>query len=129
MFYDTRQKKSKLLSCVIHIIIRNYVCIDYLGSERNFLSELRLGSGGSYKHANKNYDNVLGIGIPYLLMNFMSCHGFLKNKDSVVILKCPNRIFEYYLSKGFIHLDCNKINLEKLPSEVKDRIVAEVTYN
>ena len=62
-------------------------------------------------------------------MNLMSCHVFLKKKGSVVIIKCPNRIFEYYLSKGFINFDCNKINLEKLPSEVKDRIYAEVTDN
>ena len=60
-------------------------------------------------------------------MNLMSCHVFLKNKDSVVILKCPNRISEYYSSKGFIHFDCNKRNLEKIPSEVKDRIYKEVT--
>ena len=50
IFYETRQKKTKkflkLLSCVIYTIISNYVCIDYLGSERKKLSELRLGSGG-----------------------------------------------------------------------------------
>ena len=62
-------------------------------------------------------------------MNFMSCRGFLKNKDSVVILKCPNRIFEYYLSKVFINFDCNKRYLEKLPYEVKDIIYVEVTDN
>ena len=69
----------------------------------------------------------MGIEIPDLFLDFMSCHGFMKNKDSVVLLKFPKRIFEYYLSKGFIHLDCDKINLEKLPYEVKYRIVAEVT--
>ena len=69
-------------------IIINYVCIDYLGSESKQLSEQCIGSGGRFKHVNKNYDKILGIGIPYLLMNLMSCHGFLKNKDSVVILKC-----------------------------------------
>ena len=55
---------------------------------------------------------------------FFSCHEFLKNKDYVVILKCPNRIFEYYLNKGFIIFIAIK-NLEKLPSEIKDRIGAE----
>ena len=61
-----------------------------------FLSVLRLGPGGCYKHFNKIYDNVLGIGIPDLLMNLMSCHGFSKNKYPVVILKfhkgCLNTI-------------------------------------
>ena len=71
----------------------------------------------------------MGIGIPGMLMNLMSCRGFWNNKYYVVILKCPNRMFEYYLSKGFIHFDCNKSNLEKLPSKVKERIYAEVTDN
>ena len=66
------------------------MCIDYLGSEI-FLSDLRLGVAGSYNHLGKKYDNVFGFGIPDLLMNLLSCHGFLKNNDSVVILKCPNR--------------------------------------
>ena len=58
-----------------------------------FLSVLRLGPGGCYKNFNKMYDNVLGIGISDLLINLMPCHDFLKNKDSVVILKCPNSMF------------------------------------
>ena len=52
MFYETRQKKTKrifkLLSCVIYTIIRNYVFIDYLGSDKKKLSELGLGSGGRF---------------------------------------------------------------------------------
>ena len=71
----------------------------------------------------------MGIGIPDLLMDLISCHVFLNNKDTVVILKFPKRMFEHYFSKGFTYFDCTKINLEKLPSEVKDRIYAEKTYN
>ena len=62
-------------------------------------------------------------------MNLMSCHGFLKNKDSSVILKCPKIIFEYYFSKGFTYFDCSIINLVKLPTEVKQIIHAEDTDN
>ena len=62
-------------------------------------------------------------------MNLMSCNEFLKKKDSVVILKFPKRMFEDYFSKGFTSFDCTKINLAKLPSEVKDRIYAEEKYN
>ena len=62
-------------------------------------------------------------------MNLMSCYGLLKNKDTVVILKCPKRIFEYYFSKGFTYFDWNIINLAKLPSEVKDRVHAEYIDN
>ena len=109
--------------------LSNYVCVYYLGSERETLIELLLGSGGSYKHVNKSYDNVLGIGNPDLLMYLMSCHGFLKKNDYVVILKCPNRMFEYYFNKGFIIFDCDKKYLERLSSEIKYIIGTEVTDN
>ena len=55
----------------------------------------------------------------------MSCHGFLKNKNPVVILKFPKRTLEYYLSKCFTLFECNTNNLEKLPNDLKDRICAE----
>ena len=69
----------------------------------------------------------MGIGSKDLLMNLMSCHWFLKNKDPFVILKFPKRMFEYYLSKVFTYFDCTIVNLEKLPSEVKERTYAEIT--
>ena len=97
MFYVTRKnskKAFKVLSCVIYKITSNYVCID-LACEYKFLSELPVGTGGGFKHGNKSYDRILGIGIPDLLMNLVSCHGFLKNKKSVVILKCPKSMLEY----------------------------------
>ena len=72
----------RVLSCVIYTIISKYVCIDNLGSEKSKLRDLRLGVSGRYKHLDKNYDNVLGFGIPYLLLNFLSCQGFSKNNES-----------------------------------------------
>ena len=71
----------------------------------------------------------MGIGIPNLLMNLISCHGFLKNKDPIIVLKAPKSIFEYYFSKGFTYFDCTIINLEKLPIEVKQIIHAKYTDN
>ena len=67
----------RVLCCVIYTIISKYVCIDYLGSEKSKLSGLRLGVTGRYKHIDKNYYNVLGFGIPDLLLNFLSFQGFL----------------------------------------------------
>ena len=96
---------------------------------RRKLSDLCLSPGGSYKHLNKKYNNVLQSGIPDLLMNLLSCHGFFKNSDSIVILKCPNSMFEYYFNKGFIIFYCDKKHLKRLPSEIKDRVGAEVTDN
>ena len=80
MFYETRKnpkKAFKVLTCVIYKIINKYVCIDYLACQSKQLSELPVGSGGGFKHRNKIYEKILGIGISDLLMNLMSCHGFL----------------------------------------------------
>ena len=83
-----------VLSCVIYTIISKYVCIDYSGSDKSKLMYLRLGVSGSYKHLDNNYGNVLGFGIQDLLLSLLSCQGFSKNNESVVILKCPHRMSE-----------------------------------
>ena len=60
----------RVLSCVIYKIISKYVCIDYLGYEKSKSGDLHLGVTGRYKHFDTDYDNVFGIGIPYLLLIF-----------------------------------------------------------
>ena len=65
-----------------------------LGSKKSKLSDLRLGGSGRYKIFDTDYDNVLGIGITDILLNLLSCHGFSKNSEYVVILKCPHRMSE-----------------------------------
>ena len=90
--------------CVIYTMIKNRICIDCVSSKKTKLSDLRLGVSGSYKHLGGKYDNILGFGIPYLLLNLLSCQGFLTNKYYVVILKLPNRIFECYFNQVFIFL-------------------------
>ena len=97
----------KVLSCILYKIIDRYVCIDYLGTETNKISELRLGCTLKTKHEGMDYDNLFGIGIPDILLNMLSCWGFLNNNGSIVILKCPNRMSEYYFIKGFIQLTCD----------------------
>ena len=104
----------RVLSCVIYTIIGKYVCIDYLGSDKSKLSDLHLTGTGRYKHYDTDYDHVLGTGIPDILLNFLSCHGFSKNNESVVILKCPNRMSEYYFNKGFVIFECDEENLKTI---------------
>ena len=113
-----------MLSCVIYAIISKYFCIDYLGSEKAKLSDLRTRVSSKYKRLDKNFDNVLGFGIPDLFLNLLSCRGFSNNNEYVVILKCPHRMSEYYFNKGFIIFDCDEVNLKILPSEVKYRVGA-----
>ena len=92
----------KVLSCVIYTIIDRYICIYYLGTEINKISKLKLGRSFKIRHEDKDYDNLFGIGIPDILLSMLSCHVFLKNNEYIVILKCPNRMSEYYFNKGFI---------------------------
>ena len=70
------RKLSRVLSCVIYTIIDKYICIDYLGSYKSKLSYLKIGCTGSSKHDGMDYNNLLGIGIPDLLLNLLSCRGF-----------------------------------------------------
>ena len=76
------------------------------------LSDINVGSGGGYKHGDDIFEEMLGIGVTDLLMNLMSCRGFLKNIHFVVILKFPKRILEYCFSKGLTILEYNDNNLE-----------------
>ena len=101
-------KMFKVLSCVIYTIIDRYVCIDYLGTEIKKISQLKLGRSLKIRHEDKDYDNLFGICIPDIFMNMLSCQGFLNNNDSIVILKCPNRMSQYYFNKGFIQLTCDE---------------------
>ena len=53
-----------------------------------------MGSVGSSKYGDKRFDRILGIGIPYLLMNLISCRGFLNNINYAVILNFPKGMLE-----------------------------------
>ena len=81
------------------------------------------------RHENKDYDNLFGIGIPDIFMNMLSCQGFLNSNASIVILKCPNRMSQYYFNKGFIQLTCDEDHLKRLHVKVKYRVGAEVKVN
>ena len=71
------------------------------------------------RHAERSFNIILGIGIPFLLMKLLSCHGFLIKINSVDILKCPKKMLEYYFTKVFSILEWNVNNLEIFLNEVK----------
>ena len=106
----------KVLSCVIYTIIDKYVCIDYLCTEKKRLIELKLGLTLKTKHEDQDYDNLFGIGIPDIFMNMFSCQGFINNNNSIVMLKCPNRMSQYYFNKVFTQLKCDEDHLKKIPN-------------
>ena len=80
MIYENRTtnptKMFRVLSCVLYYVIDNYVCIDYLCWHSKTLiviccDKMFVGTG---------YNESLGIGIPEMLLNLISCHGFTKKK-------------------------------------------------
>ena len=83
------------------------------------ISQLKLGISLKTKHEGIDYDNLFGIDIPDIFMNMLSCQGFINNNESIVILKFPNRMSQYYFNKGDIQLTCDEYHLKK-PKKVKE---------
>ena len=67
---------------------------------------------------------VFQIFIEYVVLSRI-----LNNNEYIVILKCPNRISEYYFIKEFIQLTCDEDHLKTLPVWVNDRVGAELKVN
>ena len=82
-----------------------------------------------YRHGKINFNRILGIVIPYLIMSLFSCHGFFEEHRFCCHKKNPKRMLEYYSSKIFSILECNTNNLAKIPNAAKQRIYAEETDN
>ena len=97
--------------------------------QKKKLSEINLGLSLKTKPEGMDFDNLFGIGIPDIFMNMLLCQGFINNNDSIVILKCPNRMSQYYFNKGFIQLPCDEDHLKKIPENFKERVGAVLEEN
>ena len=62
-----------------------------------------------------------GLGIPEILMNTMSYHGFVRYSISTVILTCSNVLVPYYLSRGFVKVKTEVVGVDNIPIIVKNR--------
>ena len=80
----TIRKVYRVLSCVVYTLIHNYVCIYYLSCQPKTLCGI--SKNPTFKE--KYFNLLLGIGIPELLLNLVSCHGFMLKSRSTVILNC-----------------------------------------
>ena len=85
----------KVIGYVVFTAIDHLICFDSLGLLQDKLS----------KHDNKfektRFTNFSGLGIPDILMNIISCHGFSKSSIITVIFTCRSSLVPYYLSKVF----------------------------
>ena len=80
MFYESKTKPPiklyRVLSCVLYYIIDNYVCIDYLCCQSKTINSIP--SDKIFEQA--SYNILLGIGIPEVPMDLLSCHVFMEKQ-------------------------------------------------
>ena len=74
-------KVFRVLSCVVYTFIYNYVCIDYLSFQSKILCNISRDT--TFKGITFNL--LLGVGVPEMLLNLVSCHGFMMKLNSTVI--------------------------------------------
>ena len=116
MFYENMNNMIfKLLSSVVYCIINNYGCADYLCCHKNKLHVANKG------FENTTYNDISGIGIPELLMNIISCRGFVNNTKSDAILSYRSKLVDYCLSKGFVIFENNSSALRNVPLHAKQK--------
>ena len=123
MFYESGGNNTKtvfmVFSCVLYYVTENYVCIEYLCCQYKKLSVIC----SDKMFTTTSYNKLPGIGIPEVLTNLISFHGFTI-KNSTFILLWRNRLVKIYLEKGFVILQHNSKHLSSVPNEEKQRIHA-----
>ena len=85
--------------------------------------------GNLSKHKNKfentKFNNSFGLGISDILMNIMSCHGFLKSSILTVTLTYCSDQVSYDLSKGFFIVKIEEDGVNNIPMSVKIKTHAD----
>ena len=113
-------KVYRVLSCVLYYIIKNYVCIDYLCCQSKTLRSIYYDK----KFEQASYNILLGIDITVVIINLVSCYGFMEEPNSTVILNFQSCLVNYYLEKCFVIIKHNSKQLHSVPNDVKLRIHA-----
>ena len=103
------------MSSIFYCITEKYVCVDYLCCLKTKLHVTGRGQGSE----SIRYFSVSGIFIPEILMNIISCHGFVNNTKSAVILSCCRKLVDYYL-QFFFH-ENNSNGFKNVPIGVKQK--------
>ena len=101
MIYENNGLEPKqlyrVLSCVVYSLIDHYICIDYLSCQS--INLISVESKPTFEQTSFNI--LIYIDIPELLLNLVSCHGFMRKPNSNVILNCRYCLINNYLAKGF----------------------------
>ena len=104
-----------MLNCVVYTLIENYSCVEYLPCQ----SKILISTSWNPTFKDKSFNVLLGIGIPELLLNLVSFHGFMKKPNLTVILNLPTRLINNYLFKGLAIIEQNTKQLNLLSNYVK----------
>ena len=93
MFYDNRNTLMyEVIGSVIYTNFDEYICLDDLVLIQENLSK----HDNNFK--NIKFNDLSDLVIPDILMNIISCHGFVKYSISTVILTYRNSLAPYYFS-------------------------------
>ena len=116
--------KIKVLSAVVYCIMEKYICVHYLGCLQNKLHVHFSNKGFEKQHTMMFQELAL---LNYL-WKIISCHGFVNDKKSDVVLLCCIKVVSYYLWNVFVIHDTNSSALKNVPQRVNKIINAKQTY-
>ena len=119
---EKNQKVCRVFSCVVYPLIDNYVCIYYLLCQSKTL--IYTSSKPTFEQTSFNI--LLVIGVLELLLNLVSCHGFVKKPNSTVILNFRSHLVTNYLPKLFYIIEKYSKQKIMLPNDVK--LIINVIY-
>ena len=98
----------KVLGVVVYLFIEEYAYVYYLCLQREAkLSLLHRG------FEDNSFYELLGIGVPEILLKIVSCYGSIIDNNSTLILTCRSKLVSYYLSKGFVRIEKKFSRLEE----------------
>ena len=112
------KKVYRVLSCVVYYFMENCVFIDCISCQSKILSSI--SSKTTFEQTSFNI--LLGIDITELLLNLLSCHGFMKKPNSTGILNCRLRLVNNYLAKVFYIIEKDSKQESMIRNDVKLRI-------
>ena len=69
------------------------------------------------------------IGIPEILLNIVSCYGFIQDKNSTLLLTCRIKLVSHYLSRGFLIIEQASQALKNFLMIVQNHIHAIIMYD
>ena len=118
VFYDSRKLLIfKLLGVVVNLFLDKYFSIEYYCIQKE--KKLYLSHKG-FEYT--SFHELSGIGIPEILINIVSCYGFIQQVTSTLILTSRSKLVSCYISKGFMILAQHYQTLYDTPIRVKQLI-------